>query len=99
MRVGANPNKASTKTIVLLAAPNELGTIRIGYTVTKRTSKLAVDRNRIKRLLRSVAQEIFPTTASSGFDYVVIGKIDVLRRDYKDLKGDLKYALKKLGLA
>lgn len=96
LRVGANPKKASTKTLVLLAAPNDLSEIRIGYTVTKRTSKLAVERNRIKRRLRAAVQEIFPEYASPNHDYVLIGKLDILRRDYKDLKGDLKYALKKL---
>ncbi len=96
MNVGKNPKKASTKTIVLLAAPNELGKIRIGYTVTKKTSKLAVERNKIKRRLRAAVQEIFPLSATSGYDYVLIGKLDVLKRDYKDLKGDVKYALKKI---
>jgi ribonuclease P protein component len=99
LRVGANPKKASTKTIVVLAAPNELAKIRVGYTVTKKTSKLAVDRNRIKRRLRAIVQEIFPAHAVAGHDYVIIGKLDVLKRDYQDLKGDLKYALKKLGIS
>ena len=96
LRVGKNPKKASAKTVVLLAAPNELGKIRIGYTVTKKTSKLAVERNKIKRRLRAAVQEIFPVNAVSGYDYVLIGKLDVLKRDYKDLKADLKYTLKKL---
>lgn len=96
LRVSKDPKKASTKTIVLLACPNDLGEIRIGYTVTKKTSKLAVERNKIKRRLRASVQEIFPQYAQQGFDYVLIGKLDALTRDYKDLKGDLKYALKKL---
>ncbi len=96
LRVGQNPKKASTKTLVLLAAPNELGSLRVGYTVTKKTSKLAVERNKIKRRLRALVKEIFPANATIGYDYVLIGKLDVLKRDYKDLQGDLKYSLKKI---
>lgn len=88
--------KAATKTFTLIAAPAEHGFMQIGYTVTKQTSKLAVERNRIKRRLRAIIAEILPAAARPGFDYVIIGKRDCLTRDYKDLKGDLKYALKKL---
>lgn len=97
LRVNADPKRISTKTLVLLAAPNDLGVSRVGYTVSKKTSKLAVERNRIKRRLRAIAGEILPT-APQGYDYVIIGKKEILRREFADLKGDLKYALRKLEL-
>jgi ribonuclease P protein component len=98
LRVSAKPIKSATKTMVVLAAPNDLSTIRVGYTVTKKTSKLAVERNRIKRRLRAIVQEILPIHAMPGYDYVIIGKLPILKRDYDELKGDLKYALKKLDI-
>lgn len=96
LRVGANCQKASTSTIVILSSPNGLANFRVGYTVTKKTSKLAVERNKIKRRLRATVNDIFPKRAEAGYDYIIIGKLDALRRDYKDLKGDFEYALKKL---
>lgn len=94
--MGANPKKISTKTFVLLASPNELGLLRVGYTVSKKTSKLAVERNRIKRRLRAIINELLAEHGVTGFDYVIIGKIAALRREHEELKGDLKYALRKI---
>ncbi len=96
LRVGSVNKKVSTKTLVLLAAENEIGIIRVGYTVSKKTSKLAVERNKIKRRLRAIARELIPQYAKPKTDYVIIGKRDALTRNFSDLKGDLKYALKKL---
>jgi ribonuclease P protein component len=84
------------KSLVLQVAPNELGTIRVGYTITKQTSKLAVERNRIKRRLRAAVREVFPEFAKPSHDYVIIGRIECLRKDFEELKGDLRYALKKV---
>ena len=51
--------------------------VRVGYTVTKQNGK-AVIRNRIKRRLRSVAQEVFNNVKNKKWDYVMIGKKNTL---------------------
>ena len=73
--------------------------VGVGYTVTKRTNKSAVIRNRIKRRLRSVAAEVLPDHAKMGCDYVLIGRPLTLVRPYEELKSDLLWCLKKMGYA
>jgi len=87
--------KRGTNSFNLQANPNNLEESRVGYTVSKHVSKLAVVRNRIKRRLKAAVKENeahFPT----GYDFVFIGKIDAEERNFELLKGDIKYALKKI---
>ena len=94
-------NKRATKWVargvVVQALPNDLGIIRVGYTVTKKTDKLAVKRNRIKRRLRAAAADVLPLEAESGYDYVLIGRHQSALRPYESLVGDLRWCLEKLG--
>lgn len=83
--------------VVLQALPNEQGTIRIGYTVTKKTESSAVKRNRIKRRLRAAASAVLPEVAATGHDYVLIGRPMSATRAYDSLCGDLRWCLEKLG--
>jgi ribonuclease P protein component len=70
--------------------------IRFGITVTKKTYKSAVKRNRIKRRLRAVAQEVLPEYARENCDYVLIGRELTLSRPYETLKKDLIWCLNKM---
>jgi len=72
--------------------------IGIGYTVTKRTDKSAVKRNRIKRRLRAVAAEILPHHAKVGVDYILVGRPLTATRPYEQLKQDLIWCLGKMDL-
>ena len=81
---------------VLQVLPNDLGHHRVGFTVTKRTDKSAVNRNRIKRRLRSIAADILPKNAKTSCDYVLIGRHAAATRPYDTLCRDLKWCLKKM---
>lgn len=87
-----------SKGLVLQVAPNPAGEIRIGYTVTKKISKKAVVRNRIKRRLRALAADIMPFYAARGYDYVLVGRRETFDKDYASLQKDLKWCLKRLEL-
>lgn len=70
--------------------------IRVGFTCSKKVGN-AVARNRAKRRLREAARVVLPDTGQPGWDYVLIGRATVTAgRDFMDLQGDLRYALKKI---
>ena len=72
--------------------------MRIGFTVTKKIGN-AVVRNRCKRRLRALAREVLPTRGLAGADHVLIGRSDVVDRDFAALRADLERALAKLASA
>ena len=99
LRVAGVRRKWATPGMVLQAAPDEgadAGFLRVGFTATKKTGN-AVMRNRIKRRLRALADEILPRHAKAGWDYVLIGRKSTIDRDFNALRSDLLYALKKTG--
>lgn len=90
-------NKWVAQSLIVQALPNNLDIIRVGYTVSKKTDKSAVKRNRIKRRLRAAAADILPFEALSGYDYVLIGRQKTGLRPYDVLVKDFKWCLRKLG--
>ncbi len=73
----------------LLQAP------RIGFTVSRKVGN-AVERNRVRRRLRAVAELVFPVRARPDCDYVVIGRRQSLTRPFPALIQDLEHALRKV---
>lgn len=70
--------------------------IRIGYTCSKKIGN-AVTRNRAKRRLRALAQEIMPVAARPGWDYVLVGRPRAtIDRDFEALRQDLRMALSRI---
>ncbi|MHA1538692.1 MAG: ribonuclease P protein component [Alphaproteobacteria bacterium] len=69
---------------------------RIGFTASRKVGN-AVARNRAKRRLRAVVDEIMPDCAAPGIDYVIIARGATLTRRYADLLADLKTALRRVG--
>lgn len=97
MALNRKGRKWTAHGMVLQAMPNNLGIIRVGYTVTKKTEISAVKRNRIKRRLRAAAADIIPVIAAPSHDYVLIGRQMSATRPYDALCADLKWCLGKLG--
>jgi ribonuclease P protein component len=94
--VQASGKKWVSKSLVLQIADNPSGTTRFGLTVTKKVSKSAVVRNRIRRRLRAAAYDVIPVHSSPGHDYVLIGREETATRPYEDLTKDLEWCIKRL---
>ena len=75
--------------------PAQADLVRVGFTVSRKVGK-AVQRNRARRRLRAVANQVMPLHARSGHDFVLIGRQATLKRTFKALIGDLETALRKL---
>jgi ribonuclease P protein component len=71
--------------------------IRVGFTVSRKVGN-AVERNRVRRRLRAVAEQTLPAFAACGHDFVVIGRQATIGRPYDALVSDLEAALKGLGV-
>jgi len=79
-------------------AENDQNMLRFGLTVSKRVSKSAVIRNRIRRRLRAVARDALPLYANSSLDIALIGRTGTATRTHEQLKTDLRWCLEKLGI-
>ena len=67
---------------------------RVGFTATKRLGK-AYYRNLTKRRLRAVCRELAQKRFLKNVDYVFVGRRDTAVCDYKKLKEDVIWALRK----
>ena len=70
--------------------------VRIGFTASKKVGN-AVLRNRAKRRMRALAQEILPLEGRPGHDYVMVARAgETVSRNFDLLRGDLRAALARL---
>ncbi len=75
------------------AAPNGLGPrVRVGLTASRKVGN-AVQRNRAKRRLGALADELLPGHALPGRDYVLIARRETGDRPWDQLSADLLRAL------
>jgi ribonuclease P protein component len=98
LRVQGSGKKWVSTTLVLQITENGLEKPRYGLTVSKKTDKSAVVRNRIRRRLRSAALEVLTTRAKPGMDYVLVGRPSGATKDYADIVNDLTWCLKRMEL-
>ncbi len=102
LRASRTGKRAARPGLVLQAQAVPEGPLRLGFTVTKKVGN-AVVRNRTKRRLREAARLVLddarpPLLQNGGWDLVLIGRDDTRGRDFRDLMGDLRGALKQTGV-
>src|SRR6185436_1423191 len=95
----AQGSKAARRAFVLEARQRgDEDPPRFGFTVTKRTAKKAVERNRIRRRLREVAR-LASADARAGHDYVLVGRRYALTETFADLAAMLGEALRQIAVS
>ena len=77
--VFADSIRSSGGGLVVLARPNDLGYPRLGLAVSRRAMRRAVDRNRIKRLIRESFR--CEQSALGSMDYVVLARPGLEQQD------------------
>jgi ribonuclease P protein component len=82
------------KFLTLRAVPNATTHDRYGFVVSRRTAKRAVDRNLIKRRLRSVARTIPPHTPA--YDFLVVAQPAGLKQPQTALAVELNQLITRL---
>lgn len=98
VRMNASASRFVVSNFILQMQENAAlaeGSIRIGYTVTKKLGN-AVVRNRIKRRLREAARKTVPTHAKPQRDYVFIARHKALGCDFAELVRDMEFALTRI---
>jgi ribonuclease P protein component len=96
-RVRQHGRSTASRLLILMYAPNNLTSIRIGFVVSKRTSKLAVERNYIKRLLAEAMHSML-TNLPAGWDIVISAKHTALGVPLPAMTQDLRILLRRVRL-
>lgn len=71
--------------------------VRVGFTASRKVGN-AVKRNRARRRLRAVAEDVLARHAEPGTDFVLIARAATVDRDFEALTADLIAGLKRLKL-
>lgn len=108
-KIGKNSDKFYSHTVLLLSketpkiylenskeGKNAKDFCRVGFTVAKTVSKLAVVRNLAKRRLREAFKNLAPKYAKKHRDYVVIARSQIVQADFAKIFQDLKFCLSKI---
>src|ERR1700730_589801 len=90
---GARVNSAAF--VVQSRRRDDLGPVRIGFTVTKKNGT-ATERNRIRRRPRAVVKRLDVISMRPHHDYVLVGRRAALSRDFEAMLEDLRSALDRL---
>lgn len=71
---------------------NGLNRTRIGFVVSKKVAKKAVERNKVKRQLREIMRD-YLDKIESGMDIAVIAKPSILGKEFDEIKAVVEILL------
>ena len=96
-RVRQQGRSISSRLLILAWSPNDIGQARIGFVVSKRISKLAVERNHLKRLLGEAVRAYIPDILP-GIDIVISARNAADAATLQTLTGDIRIVLQRAKL-
>lgn len=96
-RVRQQGRSITSRLLILAWLPNEAANVRVGFVVSKRISKLAVERNYIKRLQGEAVRHILPRLPA-GYDIVFSARQQVTTVDLHALEQDMLTLLQRARL-
>jgi len=96
-RVRQQGRSITSRLLILAWMPNNVAQVRIGFVVSKRIAKHAVDRNHLKRLLSEAIRPSLPAL-SPGWDIVISARKDTLTADLRTLEQDIPALLRRARL-
>ena len=91
--VFASPSRSNDKFFSVLSRKNNLKLPRLGLSISKKVANLAVDRNRIKRLARSV---FIDQTDLENYDFIIMAKKAAAKEQNKVLRDSLEKHFKRI---
>jgi len=96
-RVRQQGRSITSRLLILAWTPNDVAQLRIGFVVSKRISKRAVDRNHLKRLFGEALRPLLPEV-NPGWDLVLSARKDALTADLHTLEQDIPALLRRARL-
>ena len=91
-RVRQQGQTITSRLLILAWSPNEVAQLRIGFVVSKRISKHAVERNYNKRLLGEAVRGVLPALPT-GMDIVFSARNQAKSVDLRTLEQDMRTLL------
>lgn len=95
LEIQTSGRKFKTKNFLFVTKDSEKS--RLGITVTTKVDKRAVVRNSVKRRIREVYRKLYGFLLKPS-DIVIISYQGAIDLTYLDIKKELNYAFRKLGL-
>jgi ribonuclease P protein component len=96
VRLRSSDRRVHTRHFVFVLAKNALLGQRLGITVTKKVSTRAVDRNRVKRLLREAFRRSRASCFPDHCDIVAVAKAGADGLDFESVCEEMKGATRAL---
>jgi ribonuclease P protein component len=93
-RVFQHGRHNSRRLLAVRSIPNQVGTTRFGYAVSKRVGK-AVVRNRVRRRLREITRSL---PLAEGFDVVITARPEAAEADFQALKAETELLFRRARL-
>ena len=92
-RVFLNSKKKSSSLFLLRFCENKEGFLRVGIIISKKVSKLAVKRNKLRRQIKYYFQKR-DKQLKSGYDLILTVSPRIIDKEYKQIEKDLDYVFK-----